>query len=147
MTLEELRRLDASYRQKKPRFFELSTPDPPASEQQLEAVERALGVQLPQRYRQFLCEFGGGTFGLATIFSADPDSEWYLPRQQSEASRYLPEGLVAFSDDFAGGNYAFRIANGRAQEPVVYWNQDGGEMATEFSDVIEFVARYAYEPA
>lgn len=147
MTLEELRKLDSRYRQEKPNLFRLSTSDRPASEEQLVALERAVGVRLPQAYRSFLREFGGGSFGLATIFSADPGSEWYLPQRQVEASRYLPEGVLAFSDDFAGGNYVLKVLNGQAQEAVFYWNQDGGESPTEFKDVIEFVARYAYEPA
>lgn len=147
MTVEELRRLDARYRQEKPKLFQLSTPDQPASERLLAEVERAICVRLPPTYRAFLREFGGGSFGLVTIFSADPDSEWYLPVKQREASRYLPEGLLAFSDDFAGGNYVFKVLNGQAQEAVFYWNQDGGVSPTEFKDVLEFVARYAYEPA
>ena len=147
MTLEELRQLDARLRREKPKLFQLSTPDQPASEEQLAEVERALGVRLPQSYRTFLREFGGGNFGLAAIFCAEPNSEWYLPQKQSEASHYLPEALLAFSDDFAGGNYVFKVVDGQARDAVFYWNQDGGESATEFNDVLEFVARYAYEPA
>jgi hypothetical protein len=147
MTVEELRQIDARYRREKPKLFQLSTSDQPASEEQLTQVERALGVQLPKGYRAFLREFGGGDFGLETFFSADANSEWYLPQKQSEASRYLPEGLLAFSDDGAGGYYVFKVLNGQAQNEVFYWNQDGGESATEFKDVMEFVARYAYEPA
>jgi len=147
MTIEELRTLDERYRQEKPNLFQLATPDQPASEAQLSEVERAIGARLPQTYRAFLREFGGGSYGLATIFSADPNSEWYLLLKQREASGYLPEGLLAFSDDFAGGNYILKVLNGQAQEAVFYWNQDGGESSTEFNDVFEFVARYAYEPA
>ena len=147
MAIEALRRLDARYRQEKPKLFQLSMPDPPASEAQLAEAERAIGVRLPQTYRAFLREFGGGSFGLTTIFSADPKSEWYLPLRQGEAIRYLPEGLLALSDDFAGGNYVLKVMNGQAQEAVYYWNENGGESPTEFKDVIEFVARYAYEPA
>jgi len=147
MTIEELRKLDSLYRQEKPNLFRLSTPDQPASEDQITELETSVGVRLPQEYRSFLREFGGGSYGLATIFSAEPESEWYLPRKQAEANRYLPEGLLAFSDDFAGGNYVLKVLNGQALKPVFYWNQDGGEAPTEFDDVIEFIARYAYEPA
>jgi hypothetical protein len=147
MIVEELQEIDRRYRQEKPALFELSTPDKPASEQQLEEVERSIGVRLSPSYRAFLTEFGGGSFGFAVIFSADPDSEWYLPNKQRKARNYLPEGLLAFSDDFAGGNYVLKIVDGEAQEAVFYWNDDGGEAPTEFKDIVEFVARYAYEPA
>jgi hypothetical protein len=147
MIIEDLKQIDRRYRQEKPGLFEATTPDRPASEQELEDVERSIGVRLPSSYRAFLREFGGGEFGFIVIFSADPDSEWYLPNKQRKASRYLPEGFLAFSDDFAGGNYVFKVVEGEAQEAIFYWNTDGGEAPTEFKDTVEFVARYAYEPA
>ena len=145
MIIEDLKQIDSRYRKEKPLMFEAITSDRKASIEQLEAVERAIGVRLPPSYRAFLSEFGGGAFGFVVIFSADPDSEWYLPNKQRQASRYLPSGLLALSDDFAGGNYVFKVPNGQAQEAVFYWNQDGGESPTKFKDILEFVARNAYE--
>jgi hypothetical protein len=77
----------------------------------------------------------------------DSDSEWYLPGKQAKASRYLPQDLLAFFDDFAGGNYVFKVIDGEAQEAVFYWNTDGGESPTALKDMMEFFARKAYEPA
>ncbi|WP_338081271.1 SMI1/KNR4 family protein [Allochromatium vinosum] len=89
----------------------------------------------------------GGGFGFSNVFSADPDGEFYLPEKNKEAAKYLPSGLLAFSDDFAGGYYVLSVTDGRAEDPVLYWNSDGGLIETEFDDVLEFVVRYAYEPA
>ena len=147
MTLEELKILDSHYRQDDPKLFLLSQPDQLASEEQLAEVEREIGVRLPSTYRAFLQEFGGGRFGLTTIFSADVKSAWYLPKKHVETMRHLPEGLLAFSDDFCGGNYVLKVLNGHAQETVFYWNTDGGESPTEFKDIFEFIAHDAYEPA
>lgn len=147
MTLEEFREIDRRGRADDPVLFSLSTPDRCATSIDICTVEQALKIALPQCYRSFLMEFGGGSYGLTTIFSAAQDSEWYLPKRQSEASDYLPRDLLAFSDDFAGGLYVLRAANGMAEERVLYWNCDGGLVPTTFGDVFEFVARYAYEPA
>jgi hypothetical protein len=147
MTIDEFRGIDADYRKKRPGLFQLSTSDPPASEDQIAMVETELGLELADKYRIFLQEFGGGEYGLTTVFSANPDSEWYLPNRQAEASSYLPEGLLPFSDDFAGGLYVLKTGEGKAEDPVFYWNQDGGLVPTDFRDVLEFVARHAYEPA
>jgi hypothetical protein len=148
MTLQELKRIDADYRVRNPGIFQALPPDPPATSQQLDDVEHILGVRLPPAYRALLCELGGGTLGFATIFSAHPDSDWYLPRQQQKAARYLPPGLVAFSDDFAGGYYVFRVVDGEARDAVLYWDHEGRAVEpTEFPDILEFVARYAYRPA
>jgi hypothetical protein len=147
MTLEEFRQIHNRYRQEKPKLFLLASPDRRATEAQLQKVESELGVKLSAQLREFLTDFGGGTFGFANVFSVDSDGEFYLPEKNKEAAEYLPPGLLAFSDDFAGGYYVLRVTDGRADAPVFYWNSDGGLVETEFDDVFQFVARYAYEPA
>lgn len=147
MTIEEFKTIDARYRAEKPQMLSLSSSDPKASEDQLDRIEAEVGVKLPLSYRKFLQEFGGGEFGLTDVFSANPGSEWFLPARQADALSYLPEGLLPFSDDFAGGLYVLKVKGGRAQEPVFYWNQDGGLMPTDFDDVLEFIAKHAYESA
>jgi hypothetical protein len=79
----------------------------------------------PSSYRAFLREFGGGEFGFIVTFSADPHSEWHLPNKQKETSKYLPEGFLAFSDDFAGGTYVFNAILMEArlrQSSKILWN-------------------------
>ena len=147
MTLETFREIDRRGRGEDPALFSLSSPDKCATAQEIEDAEHLLKVLLPESYRAFPMAFGGGSYGLTTIFSADPHSEWYLPRRQDEASAYLPDNLLAFSDDFSGGLYVFRVTNGIANDCVFYWNQDGGLVNTDYNDVFEFVARLAYEPA
>ena len=147
MTLEELQAIDSRCRYEKPKLLELSRSDPPAALDELDVVEESIGTKLPKSYRDFLAAFGGGTVGLAVIFSAYADGDWYLPDRQRAAEQFLPTGLLAFSDDFAGGYYVFKVADEIADERPWYWNQDGGLVQTEFANVYEFVARYAYEPA
>ena len=144
MDIDEFKAIDSAARRRNDKAFRLSVPDLRASKSELIEVESKLGIRLPNDYKDFLKEFGGGSFGLATIFSADSASEWYLPSKQSEASSYLPSGLVAFSDDFSGGLYVLQVVDNVAQSSVLYWNADGGLVRTEFSDVLEFVTRYAY---
>jgi SMI1-KNR4 cell-wall len=145
MKLDDFRLLDREARRGKPKIFMLAAPDPPATEEALAELEKAIGLALPPSYRGFLGEFGGGDYGLVTVFSADPESEWYLAAQLDEARAYLPAGLLPFSDDGAGGMYVLRVSDGRAEEPVMYWHEDGGLVPTRFGDVLDFVARYAFE--
>jgi hypothetical protein len=147
MTIEEFKSIDARYRVEKPKLFSLSSSDPKASEDQLARIEAEIGVKLSVSYRAFLQEFGGGEFGLTDVFSACPDSEWFLPARNADALSYLPGSLLPFSDDFAGGLYVLKVKEGQAQEPVFYWNQDGGLVPTDYDDVFEFVAKNAYESA
>lgn len=147
MGLDEFRAADRAARVATPKLFILAPPDRPATERELEQAEQAISAELPDSYRAFLREFGGGSYGLITVFSADPTSEWFLGARVMQARAYLPTHLLPFSDDFAGGLYVFEIAEGQASEAVWYWNGDGGLTRTEFSDVLQFIARYAYQPA
>lgn len=144
MNIDEFKAIDALARQKNEKIFRLSIPDARASEECVKEMECSLGVNLPDSYREFLKEFGGGNFGLTTIFSADAFGEWYLPDRQAEASKYLPEGLLAFSDDFAGGLYVLQKTEGHTEDQVLYWNRDGGLVKTQFKNILEYVARHAY---
>ena len=147
MTLEDLKAMDSRYRLEKPKLFEIAQADPPATQHDLDSVENSIGVKLPDSYRRYLSVYGGGVFGFTVIFSAYTDGEWFLPNRQRDAATHLPHGLLAFSDDFAGGYYVFKIADGSADDRPWYWNADGGLVHTNFANIYEFVARYAYEPA
>ncbi len=147
MNIETLCDLHRHYQQKSPELFLVEEPDPPATEEQINLVERELSLCLPPSYRSFLTGLGGGFFGFINVFSANPTSEYYLLNRKAEAAMYLPDKLLPFSDDYAGGLYVFKIVEEGVPEAVYYWNTDGGLTKTEFSNVLEFVARYAYEPA
>lgn len=142
--LVEFRQLHAQKKAEAPKLFELESPDSPANEQQIVNLERELGVQLSPNYRSFLKEYGGGSFGLTNVFSAIPESEYYSPLRNSDARHLIPQNSIAFSDDFCGGWYVLVFSNGIAEEPVFYWNADGGLRKTEFANILEFLARFAY---
>ena len=144
MTLDDFRLLEQRFQREKPKVFQLASPDRPATSDQILAVESAVGARLPDVYRSFLREFGGGEYGFLKVFSADPQGHYYLPRRQREASRYLPPGLLAISDDSAGGFYALRVVDSRAEDEVRYWNIDGGEIGVLFGDILDFVAHHAF---
>ena len=148
MNLDELKAIDTRYRGEKPKLFMLSEPDKKASSSEIRDINDAIGCNLPESYVEFLVAFGGGMYGLVNIFSADPSSEWFLLSKLKDAMNYgLPDGVIPFSEDYAGGYYVFTKNGMTALNQVSYWNPDGGLVATEYSSVFEFVARYAYEPA
>lgn len=147
MDIETFKRLDTESRARRPKPFLLVPPDRIATEAELDAVERAIGIRLPSSYRQFLALFGGGSYGLSNVCSADSESDYYLPRKQAEASAYLPPNLLIASDDFAGGAYVWVVEDGKAAERICYWHRDGGLTPTQFENVLDFLGKFAYEAA
>lgn len=144
MTIEQFREADILGRAKKPKIFALIPPDRPATQEEIRSVEVSIGARLPLAYARFLSEFGGGTYGLVAVFSADADSDHYFVRRVNELAAHVPQGLLAFSDDQAGGVYAFRVEDGNALERVWYWNADGGLVETTFENALEYIAQNAY---
>lgn len=144
MQLDEFRLIDKQTRINKPRLFSRFPSDRLASLTMLEEVEKATGVTICANYRCFLQEFGGGRYGYTVVFSADSKSDWYLPHRFSKISQYLPPDLLPFSDDFAGGVYAFQIIDNNCVDTILYWNTDGGVVRTKYKNIFDYVAAEAY---
>lgn len=145
MNIEEFRNIAARYRAERPKLTRLSRSDRPATATEIEEVERRLSTQLPDRFKAFLMEFGGGDFALEAIYSAIPDSDWYLPTKAEFARRLLPNNYLPISDDGTGGYYVFEVGDGLASEKIYYFDSDSGNIEpTGDEDVLSFIARYAF---
>jgi hypothetical protein len=144
MTLAEFIQIDSRLRVGKAKLFTLGKSALPADDEELDQLEKLLKLKLPSSYRQFLKKFGGGDFGSTVVFCTSADSDWYLLRKYNEAKSYLPTDLLPFSDDFAGGVYAFHIEGKTAKDKILYWNTDGGTSETDFNDIFEYLVNQAY---
>lgn len=141
LTIDEFKRREAACRLTKPNLFRLAQPDPPASVSQIEALERAIGCRLPQSYKQFLAATGGGDYPFVNVFSADPDSAYYLPVRAKELQSLIEMNLLPFHDDQAGGFYVLKITAGAASEAVYYWDWETRELSNQkYESVLDFVA-------
>jgi hypothetical protein len=124
-----------------PVWFGLES-DPPASEHAIALAETALGVILPQSYRQFVREFGGGYFAFASVFSVEPGSDWnVVDRNRDRAGG----GFVRVSDSGCGDYYGFMASGGECEERIHLADHEarGQVRATEYRDLFELLAAVA----
>lgn len=141
MTIEEFLQREAEWRRTKPSLFRLATPDPPATDTEIAVAEGLIGCKLPSAYRQFLQAAGGGDYLLFTVFSVSRDSAWYLPRQVMQARPNVPDNLLPVHDDQAGGYYVLQIVDGRAEDPVFYFDWETGTLSEKkYESVLDAVA-------
>lgn len=141
MTIDEFLKREAEWRRTKQSLFRLSTPDPPATEDEIVAAEAAIGCSLPTLYRQFLLAVGGGDYLLFTVFSANRTSDWYLPRMVMQARSVVPKDLLPVHDDQAGGYFVLRIVDGAAEEPVHYFDWETGALSEKkYDSVLDAIA-------
>jgi hypothetical protein len=147
MTKEEFRQRLVEARQERPKVFEVTVSDAPASDVQIESLERLLGCSLESSHREFLKEFGGGEFGFGVLFCADSESEWFICNQLERAGLDAIS-FVPVSDNFAGDIYGFAVNDGKCERPLMIFDHEIGVLRNSgFADVFEFMDRYALRPA
>lgn len=130
-------------RRDRPVWFDLPADEPP-DEALLADAETELGVRLPDDFRWFLQEFGGGDFAFATIYSADPQSDLNLLRNQPGPGK----GLIAFSDDGTGNCFVFPVEGDACQDRILVWDHESGDARpTDYANFLEFVAQVALHAA
>lgn len=101
-----------------------------ASERQIAAAEKRLGVCFPPDYRQFLGHFNGGEFRFARMYRITARGAGFfdLFEWMANMSNYFPafrnRELLLFGDDYSRNYHCFDLTkvdkNGEC--PVVYWN-------------------------
>ena len=102
-----------------------------ATERQIGAAQRRLGVRFRPSYQQFLRQFNGGEFRFARMYrlSAGGAGFFDLFEQMAHASKYFApfreHELLLFGDDYSGNYYCFDLtkAGQQGECPVVYWDR------------------------
>ena len=118
-----------------PNWFDLR-PDEAADSARIAEIESRLGAHLPEHFRWFLQEFGGGDFAFAAIYSADPSSDLYLLANQPSQTNEM----VAFSDDGTGNLFVFPVKDGACQDRVLLLDHEsGGVRPTAYGDFLRFI--------
>ncbi len=129
---------------RKPVWFGLDS-DCPATETQVEAAEKSLGVSLPCAYKAFVRDFGGGYFAFGNVFSVS-SSEWNIVSRNQKTDIH---GFIAISDNGVGDYYGFKVCGGVCGDCIYLWNhEEPSEVRpTDFGDMFELLDRIALVPS
>jgi cell wall assembly regulator SMI1 len=118
----------------------------PATAEQIQAAEGALGVVFPACYRSFLLRFGAGRLRWLDIFGIPRQRLWGdIVMMNQLAPVKIPAGCVLFARDLRGNFYYLERAQANAAEenPVIRVSLDGNEkqVASSFTEFLRDVAR------
>lgn len=134
MTFDEFERIINTAKRANPVWFGLDSEEKPEKEDILNA-EKMYSVKLPEQYKRFLLEYGGGCFAFINI---------YNPGDNNPIEFVKKYNFLAISDNGGGDLYGFKIFNGRCNNGIsVYLHDDKKIEDTEYSDVLEFIAAKA----
>ena len=98
---------------KKPILFALETDTPPSIDK-IEDFEKIYRMVLPEKYKLFIIEFGGGYFGYANIYSLDNRSNYFIMKHKS----FVPNGYLPIADNGCGDFYVLKC-NGECRSSFI----------------------------
>jgi len=104
---------------------------PPATKAEIEEMEKRLGFEFPQEYREFLIVFGSlsdilgkevaGESAVKTTLSL---REWYPgPCKKSREFPEFPKNVVVVEEDGFGNCYCL-VCSGEDNGKVIFWQHD-----------------------
>jgi SMI1 / KNR4 family (SUKH-1) len=128
-----------------PEAKEFASVEKTVTEAEITIVEKIIDCRLPQNYKDFCKQYGGGYFGYTLILSLDQEGEWFIKETIKEFSHFIPTGFIPFADDQTGGFYCFKLQNGEAIEEIYYLDSSGLISKTNYSDFLNFVISLAYD--
>ena len=120
-----------------PLLFELAHDNIPTVEEVI-AFQKQYQITLPEKYIQFILNFGGGYFGYANIYSLDRNSDFFIFNHNPTTVK----DLLFMADNGCGDYYAFRIEDGKCREDIVFCDHEGNTVQdTTYSDVFTYLTK------
>lgn len=137
MEFETFHRLVEKRKTEKPALFVLEH-DRLLSAEEMARQENIHHIRIPEAYRRFLLQYGGGYFGFVNAYSLDCGSCFFIPNHLDEA----PPGWLPISDNGCGDVFLLNMREGGDREPVYLWEHEAKEIqATQYSDVYEYLLK------
>lgn len=120
---------------KKPILFALETDTPPSIDE-IEDFEKIYRIVLPEKYKLFISEFGGGYFGYANIYSLDNNSNYFIMKHKS----FVPNGYLPIADNGCGDFYVVKYNGEYCFDKIYYYTHDSQEITeTAYHDILEYL--------
>lgn len=135
MTYNQFIEIVEQIKKTKPILFELEK-DKVVSEMDIFRFENDNSIVLPDEYKKFVIEFGGGYFGYSNIYSLDKDSSFFILKNQHS----VPDGYLAIADNECGDYYVLKIENDIVLRKVLFYGHEEQRIVeTKYEDVFEFL--------
>ena len=144
MNISEFMGIVSEVKENKPILFGLES-DEAASDNEVEQIEEYYGVELPESYKEFLKEFGGGYFGYTVVYSCDCNSRFYL------VNNVLKEWIDTYNFfpviDFETGDLCgFKINGNKCGEYMCIFNHDEQQVIEETEDdLFQALVKYGFK--
>ena len=105
---------------------------------EIEKFEEKIHIELPEKYKKFLAEYGGGYFGYANVYSLDEGSDFYLLHNNDvPVDKYL-----RIADNGCGDYYLLLVEDKKCSEQLYFFEHDEAAVcAAEYADILEYLVK------
>ncbi|SHM65570.1 SMI1/KNR4 family protein [Gracilibacillus kekensis] len=133
-------------RNKRPIWFGLES-EPKCNDNHIEKVERVLSLSLPDEYKIFVKELGGGYFAFTNIFSVNDIGDWYIVNLNNQIGLLETHSFLAVSDTEAGDYYGFTIEKGVCSSRVMFYNHEINKVEeTKYENLYDYILDVGLNP-
>ena len=112
-----------------------------ATEGEISQAERALGVRLPDQYKDFMLRYGGGAFmslDILPVVSKGSDSDLVSVNLREES---FDVPFVAVAPVGTGDWWGFQVDNLECSDQVSFYSFEDGAARMKYEDFLQFIAR------
>lgn len=145
MDFEAFKRKLNEVRARNPVWFGIESDAKPSVSDILHA-EACLGVKLPDDYKVFIRENGGGYFGFSNVYSLEDGSDWNIVDLNGRYADIRGDYLI-FSENGSGDFYGFKVVNDTC-EPYVYFydHEITSWQEKAYDSIFDYLDHHAFRP-
>lgn len=126
--------------EKKPRLFALES-DAKADIEKIEDVEKYYDAILPDAYKDFVNQYGGGYFGFIVVYSCDCNGMFYI--KDNVLKEWVAEKSFLPVVDFETGDFlGFEIKAGICQNTIALYSHEEDELHEIEMDFYEALLKF-----
>lgn len=140
MRFTEFCELVNDLKKKHPIWFELSSKYLP-NDTDLYNIEQYYNVTLPDDYKSFLKNYGGGYFGFSQVFSFDTTDKLYIMCNNS--IEFVKENkFISIADLGTGDLVGYKIQNKVCSNELYFWNHESKNLEkSHYKNFLDFILK------
>lgn len=127
----------------KPKLFALES-DNKANDEKINIVEKYYKIKLPDSYKEFVKQYGGGYFGFIVVYSCDKNGMFYIKdyvsKEWIQNKSFLP--IVDLeTGDFIG----FKVKEGICRNTVSLYSHEENKLENLEMNFYDALLRYGFK--
>lgn len=142
MEFEAFKELVDKTKNDHPVWFGIESDENPNADAVADA-EGKIGAKLPNEYKDFIFEYGGGYFAFSNVYSLEAGSNWNLVDINFKYDD-IRNGYVLISENGSGDFYGLKVVDGVCESKIYFYDHEIGTWhESPYSDLFDYLEKLA----